>query len=106
MGGILFLCAGLFSCLNVRDERDRLAIRFGPLPLIRWQVMYAEIEGVEAVRSTLLDGWGMHWAPGQGWTLNIWGFDCVEIRMKSGRRLRIGTAEPDELREYLRARVG
>ncbi|MEM8710099.1 MAG: hypothetical protein AAGG01_04040 [Planctomycetota bacterium] len=105
VGGVILLCAGLFSSLNVRDERDRLAVRFGPLPMIRWEVMYADIEEVEAVRSTLLDGWGMHWAPGQGWTLNVWGFDCVEVHMRSGRRLRIGTDEPLELKTHLLARM-
>ena len=62
------------------------------------------IESVEPGRSSLLDGWGIHYFPGRGWTYNLWGFDCVVLRMKK-KTLRVGTDDPDGLLEFLQSRV-
>jgi hypothetical protein len=39
-----------------------------------------------------------------GWVWNIWGYDCVVIRMKRGT-LRVGTDDADGLVEFLRSRT-
>ena len=54
------LLASAFHQLTVEDQGDHLAIRFGPLPLFRRKVRYAEIEKVEVGRTLILDGWGIH----------------------------------------------
>ena len=36
----------------------------------------------------MLDGWGIHLSPSGGWTWNLWGFDCVDVTYKKGRKLR------------------
>ena len=58
-GGLMFLLAQWFGQLTVRDENDRLSICFGPLPLFRRRILYADIDSVERIRSTILDGWGI-----------------------------------------------
>ena len=93
-----------FATLTVRDVGDRLDVRFGPLPLFGTKVRYADVEGVEVARSRLIDGWGIHWVPGRGWTFNLWGFDCVEVTTPKGI-VRIGTDEPEELARFLAHRV-
>jgi hypothetical protein len=104
-GGLMFLLAQCFGQLTVRDENDRLSICFGPLPLFRRRILYADIDSVERTRSTILDGWGIHLSPSGGWTWNLWGFDCVDVRFKKGRKLRIGTDDPDGLESFLKQRV-
>jgi hypothetical protein len=47
----------VFGSLTIRDEGDCLALRFGPLPLLRKRIRYADITGVEVGRTTILDGW-------------------------------------------------
>lgn len=64
--------------LAVCDGGDRLAVRFGPLPLFKKTIPYAEITAVEQDRSSFLAGWGIHWTR-KGWLWNIGGFDCVRI---------------------------
>lgn len=54
---LLALAAPAFHHLTVEDQGDRLAICFGPLPLFRRTVQYADIEQVEIGRTLLLDGW-------------------------------------------------
>lgn len=101
---LLALLAACFATLTVRDRGDHLDVRFGPLPWFGTRVRYDTIDRVAPARSRLIDGWGVHWLPGRGWTFNLWGFDCVEIR--AGRRVvRIGTDEPEALAAFLAARA-
>lgn len=93
-----------FHWLRVVGEANRLVVRFGPLPLMRRNIPYADILEVQPARSRVLDGWGIHWGPG-GWIWNIWGFDCVALTMTRGRKLRIGTDEPEKLAEFLRSKI-
>ncbi|MCA8975932.1 MAG: hypothetical protein KDC98_14515, partial [Planctomycetes bacterium] len=72
--------AACFATLTVRDRGQHLTVRFGPLPLWGTRLRYDAVRQVSAARSRLIDGWGIHWMPGRGWTFNLWGFDCVEVR--------------------------
>ena len=100
---VVFL-AFCFRSLTVRDEGTALAIRFGPSALFRRSVPYAAMRAAKRARSAILDGWGVHWLPGRGWTMNLWGRDCVEIELDRGL-LRVGTDDPDGLTAFLEARL-
>jgi hypothetical protein len=105
-GGVGLLIALLGPCfhhLTVVDQYDHLAIRFGPIPLFRRTVMYADILNVEVGRTLLLDGWGIHMSIRGGWVWNLWGRDCVVVHLKKGT-LRIGTDDADNLSIFLRKR--
>jgi hypothetical protein len=86
--------AASFGRLTVPDEGDGLAIRCGPLPLFRGFVPFAEIESARIGHPSLLEGWGIHLAPGGGWVWNLWGRDCIDLAPTRGRRLRLGTDDP------------
>jgi len=101
---VLVLLSFAFERLTVRDEGDRLAVRFGPLPLFRKTVRYAEMTGVSRVRSSWLTGWGIR-RTRQGWLWNVGGRDCVRIEMGKKSWL-IGTDDPDGLLAFLRFRTG
>jgi len=104
VAGLMFLFAQSFHHLTVRDEGDVLAIRFGPLPLLRKRIPYSRITAVEPGRTSLVDGWGVHWIPGRGWTYNIWGFDCVKISL-GNRVIRVGTDDVENLVAFLSDRI-
>jgi hypothetical protein len=93
-----------FHHLTVADEGNQLAVYFGPLPLFQKRIRYEDIRGVEIGRTTVLDGWGIHWSLRGGWVWNIWGRDCVVIRLQQGV-LRVGTDDPQGLAEFLRKRI-
>ncbi len=102
---IFALCGLVFGSLTICDEGDNLALRFGPLPLLYKTIRYADITGVEVGRTTILDGWGIHFMPGRGWTYNIWGFACVKLTL--GRKIiRVGTDDADELANAIREKMG
>jgi hypothetical protein len=93
----------LFGSLTVRDEGDRLGVRFGPVPLFRRTIPYSEIARVERERSGLLAGWGIHYTR-KGWLWNIGGFDCVRVTTPRGSTL-IGTDDPEGLVAFLKSRI-
>ncbi len=93
-----------FLTLTVSDGGSGLDVRFGPVGLFHKQVPYASITAAEPARSSLLDGFGVHWVPGRGWTWNLWGFDCVELTVDD-RTLRIGTDDREGLATFLQQRI-
>jgi hypothetical protein len=105
MALLFFAVAQLFRTLTVEDAGDALQLRFGPLPLISKRIEYRTIRAVELGRLSLLDGWGIHWVPGRGWTYSLWGFDCVILRLDR-RTIRIGTDDAQHLASFLREKVG
>ncbi|PAY16358.1 hypothetical protein CKO51_27285 [Rhodopirellula sp. SM50] len=103
-GLLTLILSASFHHLTVEDEGDRLSIRFGPIPLFRRSIKYEDIVSVEVGRTTVLDGWGIHTSIRGGWVWNIWGTDCVALRLRNGI-LRIGTDDADQLSEFLNRRL-
>ena len=97
--------ASMFAYLKVTEDEDHILVAFGPLSLFSRKVRFADIKDARATRSKLIDGWGVHWIMGRGWTWNVWGFDCVMIEFHSGRTLRLGTDDSQALAELLRERA-
>jgi hypothetical protein len=102
---LLTVLAPAFHHLSVEDQGEVLAIRFGPIPLFRRTVRYAEIEEIEVGRTLLLDGWGIHMSIRGGWVWNLWGRDCVVVHLRNGGVLRIGTDDADNLAGFLETKV-
>lgn len=105
LAGVAVFFAFCFRSLTVRDTGDCLALRFGPIPLMRKRIRYADITAVETGRSKFLDGWGMHYSPWRGWTYNIWGFDCVVLSLGE-RTVRVGSDDVERLAAFLRGKIG
>jgi hypothetical protein len=104
-GSLMLLVTAAFRYLTVRDEREHLLIQFGPLPLFHRRLAYSEIEHAVRSRTTFLDGWGIHMSPRGGWTWNLWGYDCVDVELSGGRKIHIGTDDPDGLATFLQSRI-
>jgi hypothetical protein len=102
---IMLLAALCFSYMRVRDDGDGLAIRYGPLPVFRKKIPYADVSAVERGKSKLIDGLGIHWVPGRGWTYNLWGTDCAVLTVK-GKTVRVGSNDADGLVSFLESRLG
>jgi hypothetical protein len=82
-----------------------LAFRFGLFPLIRKRIRYADITAFEIGHTRIIDGWGINYFPGRGWTYNVWGFACVKLTL--GRKIiRIGTDDAEGLAKAVREKIG
>ncbi|MEZ6131155.1 MAG: hypothetical protein R3C59_20980 [Planctomycetaceae bacterium] len=102
---LMVVLAASFHHLTVRDDGDRLSISFGPIPLFRRSVHYDDIKSAEVGRTTLLDGWGIHYSVRGGWVWNLWGRDCAVVHFKNGGKLWIGTDDAENLSEFLNDRI-
>jgi hypothetical protein len=112
-GNVILIAVGLLHAslasalhhLIVEDRGDVLAIRFGPVPLFRRTVRYADIEKVEVGRTLILEGWGIHYSIRGGWVWNLWGRNCVVVHFKKGGVLRIGTDDAESLARFLDGKI-
>jgi hypothetical protein len=104
-GVVVVLVGTMFGYLKVWDAGDGLIARYGPLPVFYTKIAYADITAVEPDRSSVIDGWGVHYMPGRGWTYNLWGLDCVKIT-RGGRITRIGTDDRENLAAFVRSKIG
>jgi hypothetical protein len=105
---LIAVVAGCFHQLTVTtvtDEESGLLLQFGPIPLFHKRIPYASLRSVEPSRSSIVDGWGIHYIPWRGWTYNLWGFSCVLIQRDNKSRVRIGTDDADGLFAFLRTKL-
>lgn len=101
---LIALAAACVHQLTVTGGETALLVKFGPIPLFRTRIPYASMQSVEAARSRFIDGWGIHYIPGRGWTYNIWGFDCVLIHRAGKSPIRVGTDDVDNLLAFLQSK--
>ncbi|QDU07699.1 hypothetical protein [Gimesia aquarii] len=104
VGALILILGSAFQQLTVEDEDDQIAIRFGPLPLFRKSVRYDDITDVEVGRTTFIEGWGIHMSPRGGLVWNLWGRDCVVLKLRNSV-LRVGTDDAENLASFVNKRL-
>ncbi len=95
VAGIQVLVLLLFGSLTVEISGGHVRIRFGA-GLIRKRWPLDGIEACRPVRTSWIDGWGIRLTR-RGWLYNVSGLDAVELRMRNGKAVSIGTDEPQAL---------
>lgn len=101
---IVLLVLTVFSTLTVSVTDEVLEAKFGVGP-IRKRVTLADVRGFRVVRNRWYYGWGIRYIPG-GWLYNVSGLSAVELRLRNGKLVRIGTDEPEALRLALSRVLG
>jgi hypothetical protein len=102
--GVLALVVSIAGSLTVVVDRERITAKLG-LGLFRRRIPLADVQSFRKVRNPWYFGWGVRLIPG-GWMYNVSGLSAVELVLRSGRRFRIGTDQPDALFDALRQRLG
>jgi hypothetical protein len=92
---MLVIALALFSSLTVEIRGSELAVSFG-MGFPRFTYELSRIRGARVVRSPWFYGWGIHMTP-DGWLYNVSGFFALELVFVDGKKVRIGTDEPDAL---------
>ncbi|MGI9648228.1 MAG: hypothetical protein ACR2OI_06885 [Acidimicrobiia bacterium] len=103
VAGIVSAAMVVFGRLTVEVTDDGLRAFFGwgwPIRTLTWDKATA----VRIVRNRWWYGFGIRWFPG-GSLWNVWTLDAVEFDLATGRKLRIGTDQPDALLAALVGRV-
>lgn len=92
---VVSVTAVLFGSLTVWVTDDTLIWYFGPR-FWRNTLSLDAIEHVEPVQNSWIHGWGIQRIEA-GWLYNVAGFEAGEIETTDGRRIRLGTDEPEQL---------
>ena len=93
----------LFPTLTVTVNKEKINLAFG-IGLIKKNFNITEIDSFTKVKNPWIYGWGIHYTPG-GWLYNVSGFNAIEIKLKSGKKYRIGTDEPSQLFDAIASAV-
>ena len=94
---LIMVIIASFAYLNVMIDENYLRIKFG-YGLFRKRFELKKIISAKIVKNHWYYGWGIRfWPWPHMWIYNVSGFDAVEIKMKNGRRYRVGTDEPQKL---------
>jgi len=91
----------LFMSLTVAVDASCVKLSFG-VGLVRRTIPLERIESAAPVRNSWWYGLGIRLTP-HGWMWSIHGLDAVELTYASGRRFRIGTADPEGLSSAINA---
>ncbi len=94
----------LFGSLTVSVNQSFIKIKFG-IGLIRKKWPITEIETVKVVRNKWWYGLGIHMTP-YGWLYNVSCLDALQVQLKNGGMLRIGTNQPHELKRAIIDQIG
>ena len=96
----IFVIAGwLFHSLRIDVTETEVRWRFGP-GLVRKSVPRGDIASAEPVRTSFIEGWGIH-VSRFGWLYNVSGYDAVAVTLRDGRKFALGTDEPQALAAVL-----
>jgi len=92
---LLLAMAYIFSSLTILVTSTSVAWHFGGKFWFK-SPPRSQIAAVRRVRTRWWTGWGIRWT-GDGWLYNVYGLDAVEITLVDGKRVTLGTDDPDGL---------
>jgi transcriptional regulator with XRE-family HTH domain len=93
--GVLTLVAIIFSSMTIEVNESEVSWFFGP-GIFSKQISLEEIASCKKVKNPLWMGFGIH-AFGTGWIYNVSGLLGIEIELKGGSFIRLGTNQPNYL---------
>jgi hypothetical protein len=96
---ILAIVGLIFSSLTIEIDSEALSWWFG-FGVWAKRIALEEIASAAAVKNPWWYGFGIHRTP-RGWLYNVSGLDAVEVCLRDGRILRLGTDEPGKLASEL-----
>lgn len=101
--GQLAVLAGL-SHFDVAVDESAVHWSYGFFGWPNWTLPLTDIRQVEPARSSWVEGWGIRRTK-EGMLYNARGPGAVRLTLKDGRRLRLGSDEPERLAALIAARL-
>lgn len=89
-----------FRSLTVTVDDTMIEIQYGGW-LNAKQILLSQVAECTITQSPLWKGWGIHFT-GDAWLYNVYGQDVVEVILRDGTKILIGTDEPSELAAAIR----
>lgn len=99
---ILFILGNL-STLTVWVEDDEIGVKFG-IGIYQRRIDARTVHFARLAERPMMRGLGIRMISG-GWRYAVGGSDVVELDLGGGRRVQIGSDEPEELRTAIASRI-
>ncbi|MFA4860817.1 DUF1673 family protein [Methanoregula sp.] len=96
VAAFLLIALVLFGSLTVMVRKDDVHIRFGLFGIVRKTIPLGYVTSVTTVKNPWYYGWGIRWTP-DGPLYNIAGEGGVMLVLADGKKIRIGSDEPEQL---------
>ena len=93
--GVLTIVAIIFSSMTIEVNESEVSWYFGP-GVFKKQIALEEIANCNNVKNPIWMGFGIH-SFGTGWIYNVSGLLGIEIELKGGSFIRLGTNQPNYL---------
>jgi len=101
---LLFGCIGLiFSTMTIKVSQEGVEWWF-TFKILHQRVALADIRSAETKRVNLLAGLGIR-TDGTNWMWIVGGHDTVQLDMRSGRRIMLGSSEAQTVALFIDARL-
>lgn len=102
---ILLLAIIMFAKLTITVDNEYIRLIFGLIGFPRRKFKLADVESCQAVkRRSFAIVLGIHYGSRES-LYNVSGPHAVELRMKNGRKVYIGTDEPEKLRQAIEEKL-
>lgn len=104
--GFVIIVLGIsFSTLTITVDDQRLQLKYGIFGFPRKTVRLSEVDSCRAVKSLWIAfSLGIHYGLG-GWLYNVSGPHAVLLSYKNGKRIYIGTDEPEKLVDAINSNI-
>jgi len=93
--GVALFAGVVFGSLTTEVDQAQFSFWFGP-GAFRRSIALAEVHTCTVVQNPWWYGWGIHLTP-RGWLYNVAGRDAIELTLRDGRTLRVGSDEAHTL---------
>ena len=93
VNSITVLIAALFSSLTIKIKQGEVVCWHFSFSFWRKSLKIEEIDSCTVVKNTVFHGLGIRML-GNGWLYNVSGLDAVQINLKSGATIRLGSDQP------------
>jgi len=89
----------IFSNLKIIVSKSQIEWHFG-LGFWNKKILIKDIQSVKIVRNKWWYGWGIRKYQ-LGWLYNVSGLDAIELHLKNGKHIRLGTNDPKKLQKAI-----
>lgn len=100
---IVGVVAILFSTLTIKVKEGKVKWFFGPR-FWKKSLEISQIESAKVIRTKWYYGLGIRLIP-TGWLYNVSGLTAVELKLKDGKTVSLGTNDPDNLLKVIKQSI-
>jgi hypothetical protein len=104
LGLINVMVIAVIGSLQITVDANSLRWQFGLLGWPKWHLDVRDIEHIELCETRWVEGWGIRFTR-EGMMYNAAGSGAIRITKKDGKKIRLGSAEPQVLYDILSNRM-